>query len=650
MVPQRFRSTRAQRRVARAPDAVVRSCSTTITAIALGGNTVVTARSERGRPAAGAGSDSPMGRTRGFRSWWPVLLPMAIVIIGAWTYRWVDEDAFINFRVVDNLLAGHGPVFNVGERVEVSSDPLWMFTLTVLHAVLPFSLEWTSVILGLACTAGGFLTGGMAVARLGGHRHEGTVVPLGLLIVSVVAGVWEFATSGLEMSMVFLWLGCSFLLLVRVEERRRGAIPAAVAIGLGALIRPELVLGAVVFLAALLVVVASPGWTGDQGRWRRCLVVMAAGAAVPVAYELFRMAYYALLVPSTALAKAAGTSWWSQGGTYLWNFMAPYTLWLPLTLAALLVAVRLTDWWRAGDRLGATVLVTPLMVGLVDLLYVVRVGGDYMHARLLLPAFFAFCLPVYVGVRSLRGIVVVPVVGITVWSVICLCWLRFTPPPIAGLTATTVLISNEHDSWVSATANAHPVTAADYRRALSGRAGAVLADMAHHVPPGRQQLIVITDPFAPIDPALARPASSPLPFALAVNLPAIGVIGFLAGPDVYVYDSYSLANPIGSHTTVAHHARPGHEKLIGPSWMLARFGVPGTTSLPGWPSSASIRAGRVALRCDPLARYLHAVTAPLTLSQALVNMGASLSFTTMQFSPDPTVAVLQLCRPSGVHR
>ncbi len=56
-----------------------------------------------------------------------------------------------------------------------------------------------------------------------------------------------------------------------------------------------------------------------------------------------------------------------------------------------------------------------------------------------------------------------------------------------------------------------------------------------------------------------------------MNIPAIGVIGYLAGPDVYVFDSYSLANPIGSHTVIVHHARPGHEKYIGPAWMVARF-------------------------------------------------------------------------------
>jgi arabinofuranosyltransferase len=586
---------------------------------------------------------------RGVRAWWPVLVPLAIVLAGAWTYRWVDEDAFINFRVVHNLLAGHGPVFNVGERVEVDSDPLWMFTLAAVHGVTPWvSLEWTSVVLGLACTAGGFVAGAAAVARLGARHDEGTVLPVGLLMVSVVAGVWEFATSGLEMSMVFLWLGGTFLLLVRAADRRRGAVGVAVVAGLGSLIRPELALASVVFVVAVVALVDSPGWRKDAGRIRRPLGVVAAALALPVAYQLFRMAYYALLVPSTALAKAAGSSWWSQGATYLWNFVAPYTLWLPLALAAVIVGVRTARWWGLGDRTGVLVSVTPIVVGLVDLLYVVEVGGDYMHARLLLPAFFAVCLPVYVGVRSLRGARVVPVAGIAVWSVVCLGWLRFVPPPPPPhLGLQTVFISNERNSWITATGSPHPVTAGDYRRALSGEAGAVLARAARAVPPGRQRMLVITDPFAPVDPSTAVPARSPLPFRLAVNLPAIGVIGYLAGPDVYVFDQFSLANPVGSHTTVTHHARPGHEKLIGPSWMLGRFGVPGTTAVPGGPSAATVASARTALSCDPLRAYLTAITAPLSFARVVSNIGDSLGFTTLQFSADPRLAVVQLCGTAG---
>jgi arabinofuranosyltransferase len=454
------------------------------------------------------------------------------------------------------------------------------------------------------------------------------------------------------MSMVFLWLALCFLMLVRVEARRSRAVPAAVVIGLGALIRPELALGSVVFVVALLIVVAAPGWNGSSRRAARCAAPVAAGLALPVAFEVFRMGYYALLVPNTGLAKAGGSGWWSQGFTYLWNFVSPYTLWVPLVLAVPFVLLPARAWWRSGDRLGVVVLGAPIVAGLADILYVVHVGGDYMHARLLLPGFFAICLPIFVSIRQARSVLAIPLAGIVVWAVVCVGWLRFVPPKVTSLNPQTVYISNERNTWISATGNTHPVTAGDYRRALSGVAGTLFNRMSHQVPRGHQRLLVIVNPFAPIDTAGTQPAKSGLPFTLVVNVPAIGVIGYLAGPDVYLFDSYSLANPIGSHTVVVRHARPGHEKYIGPAWMVARFGTPTTATEPiaGGPSPQAVADARLALGCDPLASYLRAITSPLTASRFVGNIGDSLGFTTMSFSADPARAAAQLCGPSAVRR
>ncbi len=315
-------------------------------------------------------------------NWLLVAVPLLIVVIGAWSYRWVQDDAFINFRIVANLLAGHGPVFNVGERVEAYTDPLWLFLLVGVHGALPFiSLEWQSVVLGLAGTAAGVVLGGRAIQRLGEKRGDVAVIPIGLLIFSVVAGVWEFSTSGLEMGIVFFWIGLSFWLLVRTERLRVSALWCAFVVGLGTLIRPELLLMSVVFLAALYLVVASPGWKGPTSIWRRYVVPLLLAYGLPVIYQLWRMAYFALVVPNTALAKSAGSSWWSQGFYYLWNFTVPYALWVPFLLVIPLTVPRIARWWTAGDRVGVVVLLTPALAGLVDTLYVVHLGGDYITAR-----------------------------------------------------------------------------------------------------------------------------------------------------------------------------------------------------------------------------------------------------------------------------
>lgn len=596
------------------------------------------------RPLAGS---TKGGWTRWWRTWWPVLVPLVAVLVGAWIYRWVDEDAFINFRVIENLLGGHGPVFNVGERVEVYSDPLWVFTLAGLHEVLRFiDLAWLSVLLGLGCTGGGMVLAGRAVQRLGTSRGEGTVLPVGLLMFSVVAGVWEFVTSGLEMGMVFLWIGLFFWLLVRLEERREGVTLCAFVAGLGTLVRPELVLMSVVDLVALALVVAAPGWRGPTGVLRRYLLPLAAAVALPAAYEVFRAAYFAMVEPNTGLAKAAGASWWSQGFTYLWNFLAPYTLWLPLALAVVLMVPVYGRWWRRKDRVGLVVAACPFVAGLADVGYVTHVGGDYMHARLLLPGFFALCLVVFVGMGRLRTLLVLPVAGICVWSVVCAGWLRYIPPQ-GSFSAKTIFISNERNNWITATGNAHPITAADYAHALSGKAGALFHRLAITTPQGRQRMVVITNPYAPISAAAVRPARSALPFTLAVNVPAIGVIGYLSGPKVYIFDEFSLANPIGSHTTVHGHARPGHEKPIGAAWMVARFSVPGVRLPPGGPSTSAVAAARNALSCDPLHSYLKAITAPLTWSRAFSDLAHSWTYTSMAFSTHPQQAARQLCGPGG---
>jgi arabinofuranosyltransferase len=285
-----------------------------------------------------------------------------------------------------------------------------------------------------------------------------------------------------------------------------------------------------------------------------------------------------------------------------------------------------------------------VVAGLVDLVYVVHLGGDYMHARLLLPAFFAVCLPVFVSSTQLRSVAAVPVLGILVWAVVCAGWLRYIPPP-GSLNPQVIFISNERNSWITATKNAHPITANDYRSALSGEAGAVLQRLARQVPDGQQTLLVVSNPYAPISAAAKAPARSPLPFTLAVDVPAIGVIGYLAGPDVYIFDDFSLANPIGSHTIITTHARPGHEKSIGPVWMVARFGLPSGPS-----SSQPVSDARQALTCAPLSSYLHAITAPLSFSQAVANFAHSFSYTSMSFSADPTQAVRQLCGPAAIPR
>ena len=577
-------------------------------------------------------------------SWLVLAVPVVVVAVGAWSYRWVQEDAFINFRIVANLLAGHGPVFNVGERVEVYSDPLWLFLLAGLHGITPFlPIEWLAVLLGIGCTVAGVVLCGRAVQRLAGSRGDPAVLPVGLLIFSVVPAVWEFTTSGLEMGMVFAWIGLSFWLLVRTEQRRDSALWCAFVVGLGTLIRPELILMTGVFLVAVCVLVAAPGWDGPTTRWRRYGLPLLVALALPVLYEVWRMAYFAMMVANTALTKSGGSAWWSQGLLYLANFIVPYALWVPLLLVLPIAVPRLWTWWHAGDRVGAVVLVAPVAAGLVDLLYVVHLGGDFMHARLLLPAFLAICLGLYMTVDQMRSGLVVALVGVVAWSIACGGWLRTGLE--LGARGGIVFphgISDERSFWIYALHEQHPITTTDWKAwSLPGyiaNGDAVVAGANH------SQVMLIGPYYLPYSAVIrTNRARTPLPVGVIASTVNIGAIGDAAGPAVYIFDELSLANPIGSHTTVAHRDRPGHDKVIGPAWMIARFGVPGDPIPAPTASAVDVTAARRALGCDPLRSYLSAITAPLTFSQAMTDVTHAVGWTTMSYSPDPVVAARQLC-------
>ena len=250
--------------------------------------------------------------------------------------------------------------------------------------------------------------------------------------------------------------------------------------GLSVLVRPELAL--IGGLALIMMLIAARGW-------RRRTLIVVAGGLVPVAYQIFRMGYYALLFPGTALAKDASGDKWAQGWVYLANFDEPYLLWLPALLLAVLglvlFATRSRPWWirRAAppgySRLArmvqspAAVVMFMLVSGLLQAAYWIRQGGDFMHGRVLLTPLFCLLAPVAVipvlmpdGTKFARGtgyllagatsVLWLAVVGWSLWA---------ANAPGMGSDATRVTytgIVDERRFYSQATGNAHPLTAADY--------------------------------------------------------------------------------------------------------------------------------------------------------------------------------------------
>lgn len=547
-------------------------------------------------------------------TWFGFGLVLVVYADLAWRRRWMSDDGLIVLRTVRQILAGNGPVFNIGERVETNTSPLWTAVMSVLGLVPGIPLEWVSVVAGLVFSVAGLFFGLDGARRLYQPLAFHGLAPAGALVVCALPPFRDFATSGLETGLITLWLGGTWWLLVRrtstMDEPRTW--PIAVVAGLGPLVRPDLALFSVVALPALLVLLR-------PGR-RRALGLLAVAAALPLVYQVFRMGYYGLLTPNTALVKEASEANWARGWAYFADLVQPYWLWLPLlVLAAAVVAVARTS---TVDKTFVVLSAVPVVGAVLLMLYVMRVGGDFMHGRMLLPALFCLLLPVLA--LPVTRVTTVLLVGVGIWAFVAAGSLR--PPYSAAPRA--VGITDERSFWSRSTGHEHPVLAEDYADHPS--MPATLEAIRGTVGPA----VVIQDYAS--KRWYAYPTDRPY---VTVAADSMGALGLLIPLETRLRDGYGLANPFAAHSTSLPHGRTGHQKWLPPVWELANSArLPIGSGGPVKPED--VAAARAALSCPEIAAIDASVRDPLTAGRFADNFAGSFTRGSVRFSRVASVPVV----------
>ena len=573
------------------------------------------------------------------------MVPIVLLLVAAWSRRWTADDGFINFRVVDQILAGNGPVFNDGERVEVATSPAWIVVLVVFSRLLFFlRLEWVAVVVSLGLAAAALAMAAAGAARLHGTsdsdsdsdcdrgRNVGPVlVPVGLVAFIAVRPVWDFTTSGLEVSLSLAWLAGSFWALSRAatnDPRNPPAnptFPTAVLLGLGPLVRPDFAVFSAVFLVALVAV--------TMPSLKRATAILAAALALPLAFQLFRMGYYGAFVPNTAFAKEASKSNWGQGAYYAKDFVGTYGIYVPLVLAATAAAAAATTRRRTRQTVIAAAAFP--FAAAVHWLYVIRVGGDFMHGRLLLPGLFATLLPV--AVVPLQRVTAIAAVGTIAWAVTAAATLG--PGYGDGIRGPRGL-ADERAAYVDAAQREDPVTIDDYKAFTWPRYADIANDSADR---GERVMFVGDDSFTHGVDGVNRLPLRPDGPQTVVVFDYVGMISYAAGSDVWIVDRLGLGDPLASRIALTRRARPGHEKQLHLAWPIARFAADHVR--PADPTLArQIDAARQALQCGPIDRILDAATEPLTAGRFFANFGVALTTYGARISGNPEADAAAFCR------
>ncbi len=616
-----------------------------------------------GRPAF------PYDATVRVSLWVSVAVVAVLFGWGAWQRRWIADDGLIVLRTVRNLLAGNGPVFNAGERVEANTSVVWTYLVYAASWLSwPMRLEYVALVLALLLSVAGLAmlmlgTGRLFAPGLLGRRA--VVLPAGALVYSAVPPARDFATSGLESGLVMAYLGLLWWMMVcwsqavRVRPWGRGSTGTlAFVAGCSVLVRPELAL--IGGLALIMMLIAAKGW-------RRRTLIVVAGGLLPVGYEIFRMGYYALLFPGTALAKDAAGDKWSQGVIYLSNFNRPYALWVPVVLLAglgLVVFVgrrkglRYTPATAPGPlarsvQSPTAVVVFMLVSGLLQALYWIRQGGDFMHGRVLLAPLFCLLAPVAIvpvvfpdGTRLSReagywlaGAVSALWMAIAGWSL----WAANSPG--MGDDATRVTYSgivDERRFYAQATGHAHPLTAADYLDYPRMRAVLVALNNTPQgallLPSGNYDQWDLVPPIAP-NTSPGHPLQKGPHTVFFTNL---GMVGMNVGLDVRVIDQIGLANPVAAHTARLQHGRIGHDKNLFPDWVIADGPwVKWYPGVPGYLDAQWVAQAEAALKCPATQAMLNSVRAPMGFHRFVSNLLHSYEFTKYRIDRVPRYELLR---------
>lgn len=431
--------------------------------------------------AAGSAAAQASRRPAVAVPWWLAAL-LALGVGGAvLVTAWICDDALVTLRNVENLAAGEGFRWNVLDRTLTATHPLWILLLTGVRLITgePF-FTTMGVGVGLATIATYFLA-----------RHAGSIAAAFGVVLAAALGsraFVEFGTGGLENPLVYALLGWYLREWICREgaSRLRWLVLVAALLGLARQDVGLLLLPSVVYAMFGL----RPG---------AILRAVWPGVLVFSLWCAFAVVYFGTLLPTPAFGKVvaadvARADLIAQGLRYLLDLVERD----PVTALVLATAVVVGIVRPSRTR-------TPLALGvLLQVAYVVNVGGDFMSGRFFTAAFVVALLA---SARSFRGLAawVAGAVLIGASFVNGLPpWAR--PVPLDGNAAIAHGIGRERDYYAAKWAWWSPARDVP----VHGAFGITFADRR-------------------------RPA--------VAFFPTAGVAGFLGGPNVHVVEPF-LCDPL----------------------------------------------------------------------------------------------------------
>lgn len=281
---------------------------------------------------------------------------------------WVAEDAYITFRVVENFWNGYGLRWNIHERVQVYTHPLWLLLQLPLYAIA-HNVFLASIALSAACIATALWFTQRTAARV-------PLVTIGCFLLPLLlsASFMDYTISGLENALSYLLLAV-FGYVVLIQHRHpRFWLFFSLTIALALLNRLDMLL---LYAPAAIYILYTQR---QRVAWRQ----VALGLSPLLAWFAFSLFYYGFIFPNTKYAKLdtglALSRYVEQGLDYARHLLVRDAA--GALILAIPLAIMLKPAWFRRVALPWPHAVPLLAAGIYAYCaYVVYIGGDYMAGR-----------------------------------------------------------------------------------------------------------------------------------------------------------------------------------------------------------------------------------------------------------------------------
>ena len=460
---------------------------------------------------------------------------------------WISEDAFITLRHVDNFIKGFGPAFNITERVEGFTHPLW-FSVLAFFRWIGFSPKGAALFPALMAS---FAALYILFFKIRVKDKTGSTLflnPAAAILIGTSAFI-DFGTSGLEtaLSYLLLVLYAKFILENRwlQQPMLTGLIASCLVLN-----RPDFGIFLVLLFVLYVYELATKKILLKQFYRFLIFPVLLVGG-----YQIFRMGYYASLLPNPFYAKSGSGAYWSQGLKYLWDLFQGSLVPVVLFLAILMFFLK-----KNHGNLKNRLLV--LFSGMLHGFFVIRGGGDFMHGRFLLPAFLLITLS-QTGVfdKLLEKKKALKIVCVAACLIFFFSSLHVIPIQKRGQPLHNNITDERFFYYKDS-----------------------IIPIKH----------LFTDTMIMIWKTIGvnyRNLGERTKMNVRIAYKNVGFTGFYAGQRIYVLDELGLNDPVISRTILTRRKRPGHEKNAPFGYLLLRKLTFRKTPFPIWNQSTNTKYG-----------------------------------------------------------